>query len=429
MSLRRPRPAPLAYGMFVLIGLNLGAGGVLLPAQIVDYGVDKATIGITFFAFAIGFTVAGGSVGPLVERLGARPAVALGAGEYVLGGLVLATRPPFWAFVAIQVLLGHGIGLVESELNAWLSELPAPAVRLNRLHAFFGVGALLGPLLATWLLGARVAGSSLRWTAVVLVLALLAAPLIAGFLLTEPPPGEAGADRPGPATDPARRTVPGDPTDKTGATGATGTAIPADPAPAGSPIPAGQLRTVLRSPPVVLAAVFLALYVGLEVSVGNWAFSYLVGDREAGETAAGWLVSGFWMGLTLGRFVIAPLAARAGRSATTLTSALLTGVLGTAVLIWLTPITAVAGGGLALLGFFLGPLFPTAMAVVPDLTTSRLVPAAIGVMNAVSTWGGAIFPWLAGALAQALGGWTLLPFVIVLALLQLLCWRRIRPPA
>jgi len=49
----------LAYAMFVLIGVKAGSTGVLLPEQIADYGVDKATIGIMFFTGSAGFVVAG----------------------------------------------------------------------------------------------------------------------------------------------------------------------------------------------------------------------------------------------------------------------------------------------------------------------------------------------------------------------------------
>ena len=35
----------LAYAAFVFIGVSLGAGGVLLLAQMNDYGVDRTTIG------------------------------------------------------------------------------------------------------------------------------------------------------------------------------------------------------------------------------------------------------------------------------------------------------------------------------------------------------------------------------------------------
>jgi fucose permease len=97
----------------------------------------------------------------------------------------------------------------------------------------------------------------------------------------------------------------------------------------------------------------------------------------------------------------------------------------TAALTWLISVPGAANVGFVLLGFCLGPIFPTTMAVAPRLTIARLVPTAIGVMNAGSVIGGAALPWLAGAISQGIGVWTLLPFAAVLALLQLGIWRRI----
>jgi hypothetical protein len=37
--------------------------------------------------------------------------------------------------------------------------------------------------------------------------------------------------------------------------------------------------------------------------------------------------------------------------------------------------------------------------------------------------GGSAFPWLAGALSQATGIWTLLPFTLALGALQFAAWR------
>jgi hypothetical protein len=43
-------------------------------------------------------------------------------------------------------------------------------------------------------------------------------------------------------------------------------------------------------------------------------------------------------------------------------------------------------------------------------------------MNGLSVAGSAGLPWLAGAVAQGAGVWTLMPFAMILALLQLLIW-------
>jgi fucose permease len=372
----------LAYAAFVLVGLGVGVSGVLLPAQIQDYGVDRATIGISFFVFSAGFLLAGSSAGALIDRFGTRVALVTSGLVHVLAGLYLATRPPFLGFLAVHLLAGYGIGALESVLNAYLAGRPRATTLLNRLHAFFGVGALLGPLLAAWML------EFVSWPAVWLVLALAGVPLVAGFLLSYP------------AHTPNPRQLP--------ETGRDRLLVPA-----------------LRQPAVLLGAVFLAVYVGLEIGVGNWGYSYLVDGRGQGDLLAGYTISGYWLGLTLGRFVISPIATRIGWTSTRMGYACLTGVLASAMLAWLVPVATVASVGFALLGFFLAPLFPTAMAVTPRLTSSRLVPTAIGIMNGVSVVGGALFPWLAGAITEAAGMWTLLPFAVALAVLLLVTWWRL----
>ena len=157
-------------------------------------------------------------------------------------------------------------------------------------------------------------------------------------------------------------------------------------------------------------------------------------DRAFGlpGTLAGYAVSGYWLGLTAGRFLISPLAARTGLTTASMMYACLAGITVAAMLVWLAPSAVLATAALVLLGFFLAPVFPTTMAIAPRFTHARLVPSAIGVMNAGSVAGGAALPWLAGVIAQATGIWTLLPFSVTLALLQFAVWRplaaRVREP-
>ncbi len=406
----------IAYVAFVLTGIGASVGTVVLPAQIADYGVDRQTIGLTFFTFSAGFFLAGATTGSLIARLGTRTTLLLGSVAYVASALYLASRPSFVALVVVQLLAGYGGGLVESVLNAYLAELPSATRRLNLLHAFFGVGALIGPVLATWLL------RSSEWTVVWLVLGLAGIPLGAAYALAYPnrTVGRVRADvvdavpAGAPSALGAEAVVTGATTPEHGSThGGAPERAPHE----------GLLADVLREPGVVLAALFLTVYVGLEVSVGNWGVSYLVEARDLAEGPAGASVSGYWLGLTVGRFVIEP-AARALRWTTVRTIAVcLVGVIAAAALVAALPSGLAAAGGLALLGFFLGPLFPTAIAVVPRLTTPRLAATAVGLMNAVSVVGGSALPWLAGALGDGVGIWTLLPFATVLGVVQLLVWR------
>jgi len=377
----------VSYVAFALTGVSASVGAVVLPAQIVDYRVDRATIGLTFFTFSAAFFLAGATTGWLMERLGTRRALVVGGVAYVAGVLAVASRPSFAVLVALQLLTGYGTGIVESVLQAHLAGLPAQTARLNLLHGFFGVGALVGPLLATWILART------EWTVVWLVLGVASVPIAVAYALTFP----------GRAAPPA---VPDGPDG-------------AAPAPASGRL----LGATTRQAGVVLAAVFLTVYVGLEMSMGNWGVNYLVEHHGLSAGLAGGSVSGYWLGLTVGRFVISPVAARLGWTVARMTAVCLVGIVAFGAVISLSPVGALATVGFALLGFFLGPLFPTAVAVVPELTSPRLVPSAIGLMNAVSVIGGSALPWLAGALGDAAGIWTLAPYVTVLAAVQLLLWR------
>jgi fucose permease len=431
------RPVLVGYAAFVLIGVSAGASGVLLVIQMGDYGVDRAAIGATFFTSSAGFMLASLGAGALIHRFGVRIALAAGGAGFVLTALYLATRPPFPAFVLVQLVTGYATGVLESALSVYLAALPNATTLLNRLHAFWGVGALLGPALATWITGFA------PWTTVWLVLALAGVPLVVGFLAAyprrdapapepdapvpdAPVPGGLVPDGPVPDAPVAGGLVPDGPV--------PGGLVPDGPVPGAlAPEPGARvsgarpggslLGAALRDRGVLLGAAMLAVYVGLELGVGNWGFSYLTQARGLATSLAGYSVSGYWLGLTLGRFLISPVAARLGATAVGMMYACLAGVTAAAALAWFSPAAVLTSAALMLLGFFLGPVFPTTMAVAPGLTQARLRPTAIGVMNAGSVVGGAALPWLAGAIAQDTGIWVLLPYAVTLALLQFVVWR------
>jgi fucose permease len=384
----RVRPSVLVcYAAFVLVGIGTGVMGVLLPSQMAGYGVDRTTIGAIFFASSGGFALAGISTGFLIHRIGVRLTLTAGGTIFVLGSLYLASRPPFAPFVIANLVIGYGTGILETASNVYLSRLPQPTTLLNRLHAFWGVGALLGPPLAAWIIGFA------AWTAVWLVVAVVGIAVTVAFLLTfrGPEPQPVPDDHPEPDV----------------------------------PVRGGLLGAVLRDRGVQLGAAMLAVYVGIEMSTGNWGFSYLVQTRSLPDSLASYTVSGYWLGLTLGRFLISPIAVRLGATPARMMYACLAGVMAAAALAWLSPSAGLAGVALGLLGFFLGPVFPTTMASVPQLTRARLVPTAMGVMNAASVIGGAVLPWLVGTIAQSEGMRVLLPFVLVLGLGQFVVWRPI----
>jgi MFS family permease len=82
--------------------------------------------------------------------------------------------------------------------------------------------------------------------------------------------------------------------------------------------------------------------------------------------------------------------------------------------------------GIWLTGFCLGPLFPTAIALMPQFAPVRLLPSAIGFLACLAGAGAALFPAAAGDIMQRLGFWFLPPFALVLTVAMLGVWLMLR---
>ena len=145
-------PILLAFFCFILIGISSGVPGVLLPSLISYYHVDNAVIGLLFLVSSIGYFLSAFASGTLVERLGMRGFLLVGASAFLLGTLGFGLKLPFIVILLTRLLVGLGVGIIETGLNIYVSALPRSASLLNYLHAFYGVGALIGPVIASTIL-------------------------------------------------------------------------------------------------------------------------------------------------------------------------------------------------------------------------------------------------------------------------------------
>ena len=372
----------LSFYSFALVGLNSGTNGVILKSLSTYYHVGDAVVGSLFFVSALSYALSSFFCGPLKERLSLRWLLALGTALFLLGTLGYILEMPFTWLLVFRLGLGLGTGIIETGFNIFIGTLPRGTSLLNYLHAFFGVGTVFGPLLATGVL-ALLWG----WNMVYVALALLNVLQLGGIVLLLGVP----AREKGPSQEhiPAERST---------------------------------FREALTLPLVWLTSLFLLVYTGVEICASSWGYTYLVDNRALSALAAGWLISGFGIGLTLGRFLIQPLAERKGVGVAQLMYMLIGGAILSLLVTWLMPSGFLAGLGFSLLGLSLAPIYPLTVALIPKLVPERLVPSAIGVLVSVSISGLSILPWLAGILAQVQGIWTLIPYLLVLVLILLAFW-------
>jgi len=375
------RRVAAAFAAFILIGATDGATGVVLPSLQAHYTVGKGVISLIFLALTTGYIVAAFSSGLFVALLGQRRFLALGAAAFAAGAGAVSLRPPFVLLLTTMLALGFGFAIIDAGLNTYATSLPESATLLNNLHAFYGIGGFLGPIIASGVLAA-----GLPWNTVYALWGLCGLGLLAGFgALFDAGPAGSGH----PAMQRAGR---------------------------------GLLTDTLRLRLVWLAALFMLVYVGTEVSLGGWSYSFLTEVRHHGDLLSGWSVSGYWLGITVGRLTLARLAARLTIPGAALIRYCLIGAGVGILVIWLVPLPAFAAFGLWLTGYALGPIYPTTIALLPGLVPARLMPSAVGFLASLGSMGGAFFPWLAGNLAQAVGLWSLTPYVLALTIIMFGIW-------
>ncbi|KAJ5590209.1 hypothetical protein N7450_004181 [Penicillium hetheringtonii] len=122
----------------------------------------------------------------------------------------------------------------------------------------------------------------------------------------------------------------------------------------------GGLRRVLTQKPYALVtwccASYLLIYVGIEVAMGGWTVTYMMKVRDGDPFASGMVATGFWLGLTFGRFVLGFVTSRIGTSfaITTYSSAAFLFTLA----FWILPNFYAAAVAIALQGFFPRTAFP-----------------------------------------------------------------------
>jgi fucose permease len=377
----------IAILAFVSLGLPDGVLGVAWPSMRRSFELPMSGLGVLLAAAMLGYLVSSFASGALVARLGVGRLLAVSSGATAASALGYALAPA-WALVVLAgVLAGLGAGAIDAGINAFAAARFSPRLT-SWLHASYGVGATLGPLLTTAVLAAGGA-----WRIAYGLIGLVLAAMTAGFAWT--------ADR-----------------------------WTMDAAPRGPARSAAGVTAALGQLPVWLNVALFFVYAGLEVGVGQWAYSWLVEGRGVAPGLAGTWVAVYWGSLTVGRVVLGGLTSRVAPE--TLLRASLRSVPVGVLILWGAVGPAAGALGLALLGLALAPIYPLLIATTPTRVGARFATHAVGFQVAAFSLGTAALPGLAGVLARQRGLDVLGPFLLadaaMLALLDLVARRCPMPP-
>lgn len=128
----------------------------------------------------------------------------------------------------------------------------------------------------------------------------------------------------------------------------------------------------------------------------------------------------FWLGITLGRVILGFVTPRIGENFAICFYLLLAA--GMQLLFWLIPSFAVSSVAVALVGFFLGPLFPAVVVATTKLLPPHLHVATIGFAAAFGGSGACVLPFAVGAIASATSLYALQPIVLAMLLFAAFLW-------
>ncbi|KAK1147809.1 hypothetical protein N8T08_000322 [Aspergillus melleus] len=356
------------FWSFFVMGANDSASGPLLPYLQSYYKLSYTVVSVIFLSPLIGYAIAGVIDGKIYTTMGRRGVALICPLCHLLAYIINSFHPPYHALVIALTFAGVANGLSDSAWNAWVGSMDNASQLLGILHAFFGLGAVFGPLIISSL----VAQAGHPWyffyyvmsafSFVELITSLAAFWDMKGELSQYQEPGQPG---------------------KAGSSGGTRKAM--------------FQRPFARV--TWLCSMFFLVYVGVEVAIGGWVVTFMKEVRNAAEYASSMTATGFWLGLSVGRLVLGFITPLIGEKIAILTYITLQIVF--CLVVYLVPNFYVAAVGVAMQGFFLGPLFPAVVYACVKLLPEDLHVTVIGVTTGFSSI--AVYTGIVGCAHDSVG--------------------------
>lgn len=363
----RPLAATYAYyGAFIGLGLISASLGPTLPALAMQTGSELGEISFLFATRATGYLLGSLLGGRLYDRMNGHPVMAI---SLLLMALGMATVPFFsllWGLAAILFAIGIAEGTLDVGGNALLVWVHRAKVGpyMNALHLFFAVGAFLSPLVVAQALMMTEDVDWAYW-----LLALYAVP-VAFWLLRLASPKQFVAQVSGAAKNEAV-----------------------------------NWRLTL------MVMLFMCVYVGAEVGIGGWLYTYAVEMGLANMTSAAYLTSVYWGAFMVGRVLSIPIATRF-RPRVILWTDLIGCVISVALMALLPHSQWAIWVGAFGFGLFVASIFPTVLTWAERrMNMSGLVTSMFFVGSSI---GAIFFPWFIGQLIDAYGPWITMPTILVI---------------
>ncbi|KAF9049577.1 MFS general substrate transporter [Hymenopellis radicata] len=378
--------AALHWLMF-LAGWNDGTTGPLLIRIEEVYNVNYTIVSLIFILACVGF-VSGAIINmPLSPKLGFGKMIVLGACCQVVAYAIQAPGPPFPVLLIGYTIGGIGLAIQDAQANGYVASITeGKEAKMGYLHATYGFGALCAPLVATQFAYLP------RWSfhyMISLGLAILNVIfLVAVFRFKDQDYclaqiGEAEKEK------------------------------------AETEVEQSEFRKILGNKTVHLLALFILVYVGVEVTIGGWIVTFIIRERHGGK-ASGYISSGFFGGLMLGRVLLIRVNKKIGERRVLFLYTII--AIGLEVVVWVVPSIIAGGVAVSFVGFVLGPMYPIVMNHTSRILPPWLLTGSIGWIAGFGQAGSALFPFITGAMANSVGIYSLQPLLVAMMAFMAVLW-------
>ncbi|DAA77910.1 TPA_exp: putative MFS transporter [Trichophyton benhamiae CBS 112371] len=378
---------------FLVAGVNDGSLGALVPYLLRSYGLSSSAVGLIWGLSFVGWLLAALTGSWMRSATGLGGALVAGAAAQLLAHLLRFWTPPFALFAVTFVFAALGQGYQDAQANVFVAGLQGAHRWLGLIHASYSAGCLVGPLLA-----ALVATHTDEWMYFYLVpggLGLLNL-LLAWWAFKEHVCiSISWSSNTSPIND-----------NDTNADSTTSTWT--------------EMKLTLQCRPVWLLSLFYFFYLGVAITVGGWLVEYLVQERKGDLSRVGYVPTGYFGGIMLGRLLLAEPAHRLGEKPVILVCSLC--CLALQIVFWRVNNIIADSVVVSVFGFLSGPFFASGMSVASKLIPTHIHTAALGLIFVVAQAGGTVFPAVTGAIASKAGVSVLQPILVGLIALMGLSW-------
>ncbi|KAF9456465.1 major facilitator superfamily domain-containing protein [Collybia nuda] len=366
-------------------GWNDGSTGPLLPVFQRDYHIGFSIVSLYFVSNCAGFMIAAAVNVWLNDRVGLGKIMVLGAVCQLAAYIMQAPGPPFAVMVIANAFAGFGMSLQNAQANGYIGSLKKNMrTKIGIFHATYGLGAFTSPFAATYFSGTKHWSFHYLISAIMAVSNTLALILVFRLKPMDQLLAEAGQD-------PDEANTSKD----------------------------NNFRQIFGLKAVHLLAAFSLIYIGIEVTLGGWIVTFVIHERGGGHSA-GYISSGFFGGLTLGRIGLMWFNKLVGEHRVIFIYSLIT--IGLEITIWFVPSIIENAVAVSFIGLVLGPMYPILVSQASRVLPRRLLTVCLGWITGIGIAGSAALPFLTGLLSSRFGIRALQPLLVTMMCAMLIIW-------